>query len=110
MGSVVVVRLICSGEGEEGLELWCLELGGFNIVGSERVYVEDGRGNGEDNCFKLEGVSDGWDLLEMTESRGAGNLDVDDSPGFRVFEFLDFSEGSLFLFIKFGGFSRSQST
>lgn len=76
---------------------------------SEEVYIGVVWGREEAISFILTERERGIDLLGEP-SRGIGGLDLEDSPSLAFFAFLDFSEGSHILFMKFGGCSGSQST
>ena len=97
----MVARLNLS---EGGLEVLVVK-GGV----SEEVYIGVVWGREEAIGFTLTERERGIDLLGEP-ARGAGGLDPEDSARLAFFAFLDFSEGSRILFMKFGGCSGSQST
>lgn len=94
-------------------EVWVSEGVWMGIVGSDGKYVGDGWGREEGIFLYLEskGASEGENLLGAEEPKGTGSFwDDDESPIFIVFFFDFLSEGSLILFMKFGGCSGIQST
>jgi len=73
------------------------------------VYIGVVWGREQATGFILTERERGTNLLGEP-ARGTRGLDPSHSPSLAFFAFLDFSEGSRILFMKFGGCSGSQST